>query len=186
MVIEPDATPCACSSDDRIGIGEDVSERLDVVPAKFQVIVTRRPKYACKACREGVVQAPAPARLIEAGLPTEALLAHAAVSNYADGLPLFRQADIVVRYGGEEFAVIMPETSRKEGNGVGFVDRARRRVEEAGLAFEDAQGQRRVLTISGGVATLPLQADTWEELFEKADRALYKAKNTGRNRIVGS
>ncbi|MHC4932821.1 MAG: GGDEF domain-containing protein, partial [Planctomycetota bacterium] len=68
----------------------------------------------------------------------------------------FREADIVVRYGGEEFAVIMPETSRKEGNGVDFVDRARQRVEEANLMFEDSSGNLRRLTISGGVATLPL------------------------------
>jgi len=98
----------------------------------------------------------------------------------------FREADIVVRHGGEEFAVIMPETSREEGNGVAFVDRARRRVEEAGLTFEDPHGSERVLTLSGGVATLPLQADSWEELFDKADQALYKAKARGRNLIVGS
>ncbi len=67
VVVEPNASPCACGSHDRIRIGEDVSERLDVVPAKFRVIVTRRPKYACKTCRDGVVQASAPARLIEAG-----------------------------------------------------------------------------------------------------------------------
>jgi len=97
----------------------------------------------------------------------------------------FREADIVVRYGGEEFAVIMPETSRAEGNGVGFVDRARSMVEEAGLMFEDAQGNARTLTVSGGVATLPQQADSWEDLFEKADQALYRAKESGRNRIVG-
>jgi diguanylate cyclase (GGDEF)-like protein len=98
----------------------------------------------------------------------------------------FRKSDIIVRYGGEEFAVIMPETSRKEGNGVGFVDRARKGVEAAGLAFEDATGRRRVLTISGGVATLPLQAQTGEELVEKADQALYRAKARGRNCIVGA
>ena len=97
----------------------------------------------------------------------------------------FRESDMVVRYGGEEFAVIMPETSRKEGNGVGFVDRARAQVEAAGLMFRDRQGNERPLTISGGVATLPLQADDWEELVEKADRALYKAKSLGRNRIIG-
>ncbi len=94
-------SPCACGSHDRIRIGEDVSERLDVVPAKFRVIVTRRPKYACKTCRDGVVQASAPARLIEAGLPTEALLAHVAVSKYADGLPLYRQGNIYRRDGVE-------------------------------------------------------------------------------------
>jgi len=98
----------------------------------------------------------------------------------------FRKSDIIVRYGGEEFAVIMPETSRKEGNGVGFVDRARRDVEAAGLTFEDATGRRRVLTISGGVATLPIQAQTGEELVEKADQALYRAKARGRNCIVGA
>jgi len=97
----------------------------------------------------------------------------------------FRQADIIVRYGGEEFAVIMPETSRAEGNGVEFVDRARRMVEEAGLVFEDPNGNRRPLTISGGVATLPLQASTWQDLVEKADQALYRAKERGRNCIVG-
>ena len=97
----------------------------------------------------------------------------------------FRQADIVVRYGGEEFAVIMPETSRKEGNGVGFVDRARRVVEEAGLTFYGPRGNRRVLTISCGVATLPIQADTWQDLFQKADEALYRAKARGRNLVVG-
>jgi len=98
----------------------------------------------------------------------------------------FRQADIVVRYGGEEFAVIMPETSRKEGNGVEFVDRARRSVEEARLLFDDpTNGTRRPLTISGGVATFPLQADSWEEVLKKADQALYKAKARGRNCIVG-
>jgi transposase len=63
---------------------------LDVVPAQFRVIVTRRPKYACRACTDGVVQAPAPARLIQAGPPTEATVAHVLVSKYADHLPLYR------------------------------------------------------------------------------------------------
>jgi zinc-finger binding domain of transposase IS66 len=53
-------------------IGEDVSEKLDVVPAQFRVLVVRRPKYPCRACEDVVVQSPAPARLIEGGLPTEA------------------------------------------------------------------------------------------------------------------
>ena len=49
-------------------IGEDKSERLDIVPAQFRVLVTRRPKYACRRCEDGVVQAPAIARLIEGGM----------------------------------------------------------------------------------------------------------------------
>ncbi|MHC4955634.1 MAG: IS66 family insertion sequence element accessory protein TnpA [Planctomycetota bacterium] len=97
----------------------------------------------------------------------------------------FRRTDSVCRWGGEEFAVIMPETTREEGNGVEFVDRARRTVEEASLKFRDTQDRQRILTISGGVATLPLQATTWGELVKKADVALYQAKESGRNRIVG-
>lgn len=80
-------------------MGEDVSERLDMVPAQFRVIVTRRPKYACRRCQEVVAQAPAPARLIEGGIPTEAAVAHVLVAKYADHLPLYRQAQIYARQG---------------------------------------------------------------------------------------
>jgi transposase len=80
-------------------IGEDVSERLDRIPAKLRVIVTRRPKYACRACTDGVTQAPAPARLIEGGMPTEALVADVLVSKYAWHLPLYRQAQILETEG---------------------------------------------------------------------------------------
>ena len=80
-------------------IGEDVAERLDIVPAQLRVLVVRRPKYACRACEDGVVQAPAPARLIEGGLPTVATVAHVVVAKYADHLPLYRQAQIYARQG---------------------------------------------------------------------------------------
>jgi len=80
-------------------IGEDVSERLDIVPAQFRVLVVRRPKYACRTCEDVVVQAAAPARLIEGGLPTEATVAQVLVSKYADHLPLYRQAQIYARQG---------------------------------------------------------------------------------------
>ncbi|HEY5411069.1 MAG TPA: IS66 family transposase, partial [Caulobacteraceae bacterium] len=80
-------------------IGEDVAERLDIVPAQLRVLVVRRPKYACRTCEEAVVQAPAPARLIEGGLPTEAAVAHVVVAKYADHLPLYRQAQIYARQG---------------------------------------------------------------------------------------
>jgi len=97
-VIEPESLTCACGCCLH-RIGEDVSERLDIVPAQFRVIVTRRPKYACRSCTDGVVQAPAPARLIQAGMPTEATVAHVLVSKYADHLPLYRQAQIYSRHG---------------------------------------------------------------------------------------
>ena len=95
--IEDQSCPCCAGALHRIG--EDVAERLDVVPAQFRVLVVRRPKYACRACQEVVVQAPAPARLIEGGLPTEALVAHVVVAKYADHQPLYRQAQIYSRQG---------------------------------------------------------------------------------------
>ncbi len=98
-VVDVDDKTCPCCKGELHRIGEDVSERLDVVPAQFRVLVTRRPKYACRACEEGVAQAPAPARLIEGGLPTEATVAHVLVSKYADHLPLYRQAQIYARQG---------------------------------------------------------------------------------------
>lgn len=64
-------------------IGEETSQRLDVIPAHFRVIVTHRPKYACRACEQVVVQAPAPERLIKGGLPTEAMIAYMLVAKYA-------------------------------------------------------------------------------------------------------
>lgn len=97
-VIEPDSLVCACGGCLH-RIGEDTSERLDVIPAQFRVIVTRRPRYACRACTDGVIQAPAPPRLIQSGLPTEATVAHVLVSKYADHLPLYRQAQIMSRQG---------------------------------------------------------------------------------------
>lgn len=97
-VIEPESLICGCGGCLHC-IGEDVSERLDVIPAQFRVIVTRRPKYACRACTDGIVQAAAPARLIQAGLPMETTVAHVLVSKYADHLPLYRQAQIMSRQG---------------------------------------------------------------------------------------
>ncbi|QNT69408.1 IS66 family transposase [Defluviicoccus vanus] len=99
VVIEPPTTICPCCSGAMHIIGEDRSERLDVIPMRWQVIVTRRPKYGCRACGSAVVQAPAPPRLIEGGLPTERLVAHVLVAKYADHAPLYRQAQMLARQG---------------------------------------------------------------------------------------
>lgn len=107
VVIEPEGgTVCPCCGGELHVIGEDTSKRLDKVPAKVRVIVTRRPKYACRSCEKhgadnvaGIIQAPAPARLIEGGLPTEALVADIVVAKHADHLPLYRQAQILARHG---------------------------------------------------------------------------------------
>src|SRR5271166_4485235 len=82
-------------------IGEDSSERLDKIPAQYRVIVTKRPKLACRACPGTVVQEPVPPRLIEGGIPTEALVAQVVVSRFADHLPLYRQAQMMAREGDD-------------------------------------------------------------------------------------
>jgi transposase len=81
-------------------LGEDSSEQLDYVPGYFQVIRHVRPKLACKACAR-IMQAAAPARPIERGLPTAGLLAQVIGAKYADHCPLYRQEGIYRRSGVE-------------------------------------------------------------------------------------
>jgi transposase len=95
---------CACGAE-LSRIGEDTCEKLDYIPAKVQVIRHIRPKYACKHC-EGVEDdgptvriAPPPVQLIPKSIATEGLLAHIAVSKFADALPLHRQQKIFGRLG---------------------------------------------------------------------------------------
>lgn len=136
QIIEPEV-PEDCEGLDRLLIGEDVSERLDVTPAKFRVIVTRRPKYAYRN-RDGVFQAPAPTHIVESGIPTERLLAQIAVSKYADGLPLYRQEAIYARDGVELSRSLMAQWMGK----VGFelqplVDYVLERIRQAERVFAD-------------------------------------------------
>jgi len=99
QVVDIEDKVCPCCGGALHQIGEDVSERLDVVPITFRVLVTRRPRYGCRGCEGAVVQAPAPARIVEGGIPTEALIAQVLVAKYADHLPLYRQAQIYARQG---------------------------------------------------------------------------------------
>ncbi len=99
VTITPEDTHCPCCRAPMHVIGEETSQRLDVIPAQFRVLVTHRPKYACRACTDGVVQAPAPERLIKGGLPTEAMVAHVLVGKYACHLPLYRQAQMLRAQG---------------------------------------------------------------------------------------
>lgn len=99
VVLAPAATECPCCQGPLVEISSDSAERLDVIPAQFRVLVTKRPKLACRACQSVVLQEPAPARLIAGGMPTEATVAQVLVSRYADHLPLYRQSQILARQG---------------------------------------------------------------------------------------
>ena len=97
--IAPEACCCAGCGGTLHRIGEDRAERLDIIPAQYRVLVTVRPKMACRACGDGVAQAPAPKHVVAGGLPSEALVADVLVRKYADHLPLYRQSQILARQG---------------------------------------------------------------------------------------
>jgi transposase len=97
---EPDSTTCptpACGQT-MVRIGEDVSERLDIVPAEFFVQRHIRGKWACRCCQI-LVQEPVAPQIIDKGLPSSGLLAHTLVSRFVDHLPYYRQAQINARAG---------------------------------------------------------------------------------------
>lgn len=98
----PDAQRCACPGCNGLLrlLGEDVSEVLDIVPARFKVVRHVRPKYSCSKCQT-IVQAPAASRPIERGLAGAGLLAHVLTSKFADHIPLYRQSEIYAREGVE-------------------------------------------------------------------------------------
>ncbi len=94
-----------------------------------------------------------------------------------------RMSDTLVRYGGEEFAVLLPNTSAE--NARVLADRAREAI--AGLRTSIPQSERPLsVTISVGVAALPDQGTTGDDLLLAADKALFRAKETGRNRVVSA
>jgi diguanylate cyclase (GGDEF)-like protein len=92
---------------------------------------------------------------------------------------MIRKSDIAVRYGGEEFCVILPEEDMNSG--LEFAERLRKKIETDHFEREEVQPGGK-LTVSLGVASYPKHADSSQQLIDKADAALYNAKGLGRNR----
>lgn len=88
-----------------------------------------------------------------------------------------RKSDIIGRYGGEEFIIILPDTLSNEGEAI--AEKIREAIEKAALIGEDYP-----ITISLGISSFPEHGQTIDELIEKADQALYVAKESGRNRSI--
>lgn len=95
---EPASCQCAACGKGMVLIGEDISEQLDVEPARFFVHRHIRPQYACRKC-ERVTAAPVPSAIIDGGMAAPGLLAWVAVSKYTDHLPLYRIEQIGARQG---------------------------------------------------------------------------------------
>jgi diguanylate cyclase (GGDEF)-like protein len=87
-----------------------------------------------------------------------------------------REIDLVARYGGEEFSVMLPETDKK--GALAVAERIRKKIEENVFAAYD---ETLKITVSAGLAVYPQDADKAQELIERSDAALYKAKNSGKN-----
>jgi transposase len=85
-------------------IGVEVAEQLDIIPQQVRVIRHERVKYACPCCDGGMRLAARPAQVIAKGLFTESALAWIATSKYLDGLPLYRQAALLGRFGGTDIS----------------------------------------------------------------------------------
>lgn len=92
-----------CSHDGHalVEIGVETSEQLDVIPEQVRVIQHQRVKYACPCCDLGIKVTPAPARIIPRGLLTESALAWIITGKYQYGMPLYRQATLLRRFGGD-------------------------------------------------------------------------------------
>jgi transposase len=95
--VEPENTTCGCGQA-MVRVGEDISERLDIVPAQFFVQRQIRGKWACKCCQL-MVQEPAAPQVFENALPTPGLQAHTVISRFVDHLPYYRQEQINARAG---------------------------------------------------------------------------------------
>jgi len=101
----PEQCTCQACGEPTAVIGYDVSEQLDVEPAHYYVVVSRREKRACSHCQQGgVAAAPAPARIIEKGLVSDRVVIDTVVAKYSDHLPLYRQSAILERETGVEIS----------------------------------------------------------------------------------
>jgi transposase len=101
----PEQCTCKACGQPTAVIGYDVSEQLDLEPAKYFVVATKREKRACKQCEEGgVAAAPVPARIVEKGLVSDGMVINTIVAKYCDHLPLYRQSAILQREAGVEIS----------------------------------------------------------------------------------
>ncbi len=92
-----------------------------------------------------------------------------------------RKKDYVCRYGGEEFAIILPQTTKEDANHIAY--RLREKVQQYNFPNQDVQ-PKKVFTFSCGISTFPKDSADKDMLIKNADSALYKAKKTGKDRII--
>lgn len=141
--LDPADRTCSGCGDVMPRIGEDTSEVLEIIPAQFRVEEHRRAKYACPHCKDCVVTAPGPTKIIDGGMPGAGLLAHVAVSKYQDHLPLNRLSQLYGRHG-----VVIPTSTLCDWVATvahevrPIVDRIEQQVRASHVIQTDASGLR--------------------------------------------
>ncbi len=132
---------CADCGREKKRLGVDVTRRLEYVPAYFVEHEYRLEKYACGACKEGVVTAPGPAQVLQRSAADASLLAHLVVSKFADHTPLHRLHRIYARSGAEIPVSTLSDWVAGVGDLLGpLVERLARRVLAATIVRTDATG----------------------------------------------
>jgi transposase len=96
--VPPEARICDCGRE-KVCIGEDITEQVDLEPAKITVYRHVYPKYACPCCKNGVTSAPPAPSPIERGMAGPGLLSYIFVNKFSDHLPTYRQQDMLTRHG---------------------------------------------------------------------------------------
>ena len=94
-------------------------------------------------------------------------------------LPCIRQEDILARIGGEEFSILLPETTLQSAKVVA----ERIRLNQSNLFIECEWQGKITLTVSIGVTCIKFEGDTFDDFFTRADKALYQAKALGHNQV---
>nr|WP_253734729.1 transposase [Methylomonas sp. ZR1] len=132
---------CAHDCHTLVEIGADISEQLDIVPQQVRVIQHQRIKYACPCCDNSIRVTPVPARIIPKGLLTETALAWIVTAKYQDSLPLYRQANLLSRFGGDLSRTTLAASTVRVGQAVQpIINLLRDHLLEANLILGDETG----------------------------------------------
>ncbi len=128
---------CACGCT-LVEIGEDISEQVDIIPARVQVIQHVRKKYACKSCDDTIKVAPKAKVLLPKSIASGNTLAYVITSKYADGLPLYRLSGILARYGIELSRQTLSESVLKVADKIKrLTDHLKQQLIDSAVLFMD-------------------------------------------------
>ena len=160
---------CACGCT-LIEIGEDISEQVDIIPARVQVIQHVRKKYACQRCDDNIKVAPRAKILLPKALASANTMAYIITSKYADGLPLYRLSGILKRYGIELSRQTLSESVLKVAEKISpLTDYLKQQLMDGPLIFMD---ETRVQVLNEPDKTPQSQSYMWVQRGGPPNKAI--------------